>query len=127
MVESIWWVVVEKDKLGHSSVNLRPSLVPSLRYGSCGQRRLPGAVCFQAFLRMSKPASRHDYILILFSYGFKAIGDNFLLLVREEPVRKVVSCLFVWWWIGEGGPTAYGAWTCITVLAQLIITRVIKR
>lgn len=70
--ESIWCVVIEKDKLGHSSVNLRSSLVPRLRYGSCGQRRLPRAVCFQAFLRMNKPASRHDYILILLSHGFKA-------------------------------------------------------
>lgn len=64
----------------------------SPRYGSYGQRRLPRAVCFQAFLRRSK---LHPSMVTSWFFSPLALKkENFPSLIRREPIRKQRSCLF---------------------------------
>lgn len=94
--------------------------VPSLRYGSCGQRRLPRAVC-------PRLSSGWASCIQAWSHVYPSLPQpergGISFSAREEPVRKKVSCLLVWWLVGEGRAVVCLTWICVTVLSQWIVTK----
>lgn len=117
MVESVWWVVAEKDKPGHYLGNLEPSLVLSLRYGLCGHRRLPRALCSQVFLRIS---SLHPGMITFLPFSLTVLKKEIFLSLRMEPVKKKVLLLFDGG-VGEGRLVTSLTGTSVTVVSQLIL------